>query len=254
MKSKIFHALCLLACCLLSPDIAAAELSMINQWRIEQAIDRCQRTDNTLIFPEYWGTTVTDENRETVCMAEQFARLAALEGDGWLKNKALEFINQCKTESEGNDTQYYTCLQAGLTKVTKELSSSCEELGEAGLWDGNRCRRLVSYIFIKDFDKVMQSNRPIVEKMMDSKTLKLLFSPIAAIILLLLYVLDVVLLTDLGNWWRIPKFGFLVGSVILGSWFLHGELHFAGMGAAVLICVGGIILNHIMVKSKSDKK
>ena len=254
MRLRIFHIFCLFTCCLFNSGIVAAELSVTNQWRIEQSVHRCGKTDNALTYPEYWEDTITDENRETVCMAEQFAQLVAVEGEGWLKNEGVKFINKCKTQSKGNDAKYYACLQAGLEKITKQLSSSCKELGEEGLWDEGRCRRLVSYIFMTDFDKVMQANRPLITKVMDSKILKLLFSPIAAIILLILYVLDVVLLTDPGNWMRIPRFGFIVGTIILGTWFFQGELRFIGMGVAVLICVGGIIRNHIRVLFKPDKK
>ena len=187
-------------------------------------------------------------------MAEQFAQLVSDEGEGWLENKSLEFINQCKTHSAGNNTKYYSCLEMGLKKVTKQLSSSCQELGEEGLWDEDRCARLVSYIFIKDFDTIMQANRPLIEKVTGSKVLNSLFNPIVAIVLLILYVLNIVLLVDPGNWSGTSKFCFVVGAIILGSWFLKSEFRFFGMGGAILICVGGIILSYIKMLFKPDKK
>lgn len=254
MKSRIIPIFCLFACCVVGAEIAAAELSVTNQWRIEQSVDYCGKTNNTLAYPEYWGSTVTDENRETVCLAEQYAQFVALEGGQWLENQGVEFINQCKAYSKGDNTKYFSCLREGLQQVTNQISSSCQELGDEGLWEEDRCRRLVTYIFIKDFDKILQTNRPLIKKLMDIKILKILFNPVTAIVLLLLFVLDIVLLTDPGNWMRVPGFGFLVGTIILASWFFQGELRFIGMGGAVLICVGGIIRNHILVVFKPDKK
>jgi hypothetical protein len=181
--------------------------------------------------------------------------MVAEDGDPWLKHAGVEFINQCKkTKSEGGDTAYYTCLQTGLKKVTGQLSGPCKELGEEGLWDEARCQRLISYIFIKEFDEVLRANRPILQKLMDRKVLNFLSNPILAIILLLLYVLDIVFWTDPGNWYRIPKFGFIVGALILISWFLDDQYRFLGIIVAVLICVGGIIRNHVLVLLKNKKK
>ncbi|MCK5178471.1 MAG: hypothetical protein KAR32_03000 [Candidatus Omnitrophica bacterium] len=208
--------------------------------------------DNAITFPEYWRNSVTDENRETVCMAEQFAKLAAEDGEKWLQDRSVEFIDKCRELSAKDKTKYYQCLWKGVETIAKQVSSPCKELGDEGLWDEARCGRLISYIFTQGFNKVLLDNRPIVEKARDNKILKILFGPIAATILLLLYVLDVVLLTDPGNWWRIPKFGLVVGTIILVSWFLPDQWGFLGVSAAVFICVGGIIRNHIMALFKSD--
>ncbi|MCK5083456.1 MAG: hypothetical protein KAR31_11160, partial [Candidatus Omnitrophica bacterium] len=87
------------------PGIVAAELSVVNQWRLEQATHRCGEMDNAITFPEYWRNSVTDENRETVCMAEQFAKIAAEEGDEWLKNASVEFIEKCKGVNEKDNAK-----------------------------------------------------------------------------------------------------------------------------------------------------
>jgi len=240
--------------CLFITTPVSAELSVTNQWRIEQAIQHCKATDNALNYNEYWGNTVTEKNRETVCIAEQFAQLATFEGDRWLEHKAAAYIKECRENSQRNEKKYNACLQAGVKSITNELSSSCGELGKEGLWDAGRCRRLVSYIFLKNFNKVLKAHRPLMKKLMDFKLLGLLFNPIFAIMLLVLYVLDIVLLTDPGNWMRISKPVLIIGIAILVSMFLEGAPRFIGMGSAVLMSIGAILWNHLRMVMKKKKK
>ena len=254
MRSKRLHIFCLSVFCLFVAGVAVAELSVTSQWRIEQAKHRCDTTENAIVYTEYWQDSVTDENRETVCMAEQFAKIAAEEGDEWLKNASVEFIEKCKGVNEKDNAKYYSCLRIGLEKISKQLSSSCKELEDEGLWDAARCERLVSYIFIKEFNKVLMDHRSIVEKAMENEILKFLFGPIPAIIMLLLYVIDIVLITDPGNWWRIPKLGLIVGTIILVSWFLPDQWKFLCLSFAILICIVGILGNHVAGLFKSDKE
>jgi len=113
---------------------------------------------------------------------------------------------------------------------------------------------LVSYIFIQKFDKVLTAHRPLIKKAMDVKLFRSLFTPIAAIICLVLFVLDVVILTDRGNWMRIPRFGFIVGTIILASLLLGEEFQFLGTGAAVIVSIIAIAWNHVKLIIKPEKK
>ncbi|MBN1869762.1 MAG: hypothetical protein JW847_04200 [Candidatus Omnitrophica bacterium] len=255
MKLHIVSISCLFFLCLLGVRNVSAELSVTGKWRIEQAVQQCEKTGHAITYPEYWKDSVTEENRETVCVAEQFAQLVAVEGEDWLEQKSVAFIQQCKTQSKEDNTKYYSCLQAGLKEVMDGFfSSSCQEVGDEGLWDKDMCQRLVSYIFLKDFDKIFKDQRPLIEKLMDDKILKYVFSPIGAIILLVLFVLDLVFLTGSGNWPKISTSGLMVGTVILVSWFLKDKWRFIGMGVAVAASGTGIILNHILALFKTDKK
>jgi len=256
MRQRATHIICLFFLAAFAARIAAAELTVTTQWRIEQASETCTESGNALTFPDYWGEGVTDENHETVCIAEQFALLLKDDGQGWLDNASAIFIDTCKEAGGDDDVKYYQCLQKGLKKITKQVSAPCQELGEEGLWDEDLCRQLVSYVFIDDFQQVMEAHRPVLEKLAERETLHVIFGPIAAVIAMLLYVLDVVIWTDPGNWWRIPKFGSLVGALILGAWFLSSPWNLLGTAAAVCICVGGMVRNHILdaISPKRKKK
>ena len=235
-------------------NTVSAELSVTNQWRIEQAVERCKILSNALVYNEYWGDSVTDENRETVCIAEQFAQLAAFEGDGWLGHKAAIFIKECREKSNKDEDKYYACLNSGIEIIINQLSSPCVELGKEGLWETDRCNHLVSYIFLRKFEKVLEINQPLVKKLMGVTLLERLFNPIVAIVFLILFVFDIVVLTDPGNWMRIPRFAFVIGTVILVALFLNGMWQFLCFGAAVLISIAAIIRNHIVVTINKIKK
>ena len=235
-----------------------AELSVTSKWRIEQAIHRCKQTDNMLTHSDYWGDSVTADNQETVCIAEQFAQQAASDGDAWLQNKSGEFINQCKEQAEGSDDKYFACLNEGVQAVLNQLTSTCKELGQEGLWDTARCNRLVSYIFLRDFDQVLAQHQPLLKKLAAIRWLRLLFNPITALAFLLAYVLNVILWIDPGNWMRVPKVVMVVGIMILVSMFLENEWRLLGFALATIISVVMIIFDHIKritsPKTKEKKK
>jgi hypothetical protein len=239
---------------LLFSSVVAAELSVTSKWRIEQAIQRCHATDNALTYAAYWGNSVTEGNRETVCIAEHFAQLANWEGDEWLEEKAPVFISSCRVQAQKNDEEYSKCLQNGVRVITQQISSSCKELGEEGLWDESRCKDLISYIFITKFDKILLAQRPFLTKVMDNKVFQLLCHPITAILFLILFVIDVLVWIDPGNWMRVSKMALFVGSIISLSFFLKGQWRFLGMGIAVLTSVGAITWNHITAGMKSKRK
>ncbi len=93
-----------------------------------------------------------------------------------------------------------------------------------------------------------------MQKIADFKFLGLLFNPIVAIIFLIFFVFDVVVLTDPGNWMRISKPVLFIGIIILVTMFLEGTLRLIGMGIAVLMSIGAIIWNHLRGVIKKKKK
>ena len=125
MKSVIFRTICFLSFLSLLPGVAAAELSVTNKWRIEEAARHCTATGHELVYAEYWGDTVTDESRETTCIAEQFANLVIFEGDEWLDDKAPAFIKECREKAERDNKKYSSCLQTGLKALLQKLTFSC---------------------------------------------------------------------------------------------------------------------------------
>ncbi|HQP10021.1 MAG TPA: hypothetical protein PKV41_01400 [Candidatus Omnitrophota bacterium] len=251
MRLKLSHLIFLF---LLLPDLAIAELSVTSKWRIEQAIQRCNATGNALTYTKYWGDSVNDENRETVCIAEHFAQLATFEGEEWLENDASAFIKDCMVKSNKDAKEYQACLQAGVETVTQQLSSACRELGAEGLWDKDQCKHLISYIFITKFDDVLKKHRPILIQAMDNRFLGFLFHPVAATLLLMVFVLDVLILIDPGNWMRVSKVALVAGGVMCLSFFLEGQWRFLGMGVSVLISVMAIVWGHITALLNPKRK
>jgi hypothetical protein len=233
---------------------AAAELSITSKWRIEQAIQRCKETDNALSYASYWGDSVTDLNRETVCVAEHFAQLANLEGDEWLETNAPVFIRSCRVQSKKSGGEYAQCLQNGIKTVTQQLSSSCRELEEEGLWEEVRCKELISYIFIAKFDEILKAQRPLLTKAMDHKFLRILGHPVAAVLVLILFVMDVLIWIDPGNWMRVSEIALVTGIIISVSFFLEGPWRFLSAGVAILIATGAIIWNHMTAGMASQRK
>jgi hypothetical protein len=255
MDIKILPVLGLLLWWAVMPRAASAELSVTNTWRIEQAQNWCDNEQNRLTYGEYWQETVTEENRQTVCVAEQFAKqIADDQGDKWLDTKAVGYIKKCKERTGKDAALYYKCLGQVIDQVTKELTVPCQELGDEGLWETARCGRLISYIFIQRFEDIVQDLRPAHIKMMDVKLLRLLFTPVVAIVLLFMFVLDVVLLIDPGNWMRVPRISFFVGVVVLVSFFVPKEYNFVGLGVVVAWLLLSIIWNHVDLMLHPEKR
>jgi len=157
---------------------------------------------------------------------------------------------------QGNDewfSELCFCILTANSQAKRAIAIQ-QELGAEGLWDEKRCSRLVSYIFIQKFDKILTANRPLIDKVMGIKMLRSLFTPVVAIICLILFVLDIVVLTDRGNWFRIPRFVLTVGTIILASFFFGEIFQFFGTGGAVIVSISAIIWNHVKLIMESEKK
>ncbi|OGX35111.1 MAG: hypothetical protein A3C36_07050 [Omnitrophica WOR_2 bacterium RIFCSPHIGHO2_02_FULL_52_10] len=262
MKFRIILTITILL--LSASDAVFAELSLTGTWRIEQAAGECQASGNQLLYPEYWQDAVTEENKETLCMAERFSDLVALDGDTWLKTKAAPMIQQCREDAKVDKRAYFTCLQENLESVTGELGSPCRELGVEKLWDEKMCRRLISYIFISKFEQVLEASQPLkdrilarIERVKDIAFARNFFNPVIAVIFLVLYVLDVVVV-DSGNWTRVSqrvsRMGFTAGPAILGSCFAQGGLRHFISGCIIAVLVIAVIVNHIRLHYKLKKE
>jgi len=241
--------------CLMYSGNAFAELSFTNRWRIEQASQRCSESGFTVKYTEYWKGAVKIEDKETLCIAEQYADGIILEGaDTWLTEKASVLIEQCEKNSYGKQKDNVKCLQQNLEYMIKRLSASCAELGKEKLWDADMCRSLIGYIFVKRFEVILDANLPPMKKFL-SKIEKLnnnifatvLFNPIMLTMLLFLYVLDIVLFIDPGNWMRTSKMCFIIGIGILGVCFLKGGMQHFISGLIMLLLLLVIIWNHINI-------
>ena len=193
-------------------------------------------------------------------MAEQFADLALLDGDDWLENKAAAYIKECRTKSKDDETAYFTCLGKGVDSVVAALATPCRELGAAQLWDENMCQQLIGFIFVKKFEGVLEANQPlfkrflsILDKFNEVKSMRVIFNPAAALVILFLYFLDVVILVEPGNWMKITKMGLGIGLAILASCFTSGGLRVLISGIVVLVLAVGFIWNHVKPKFISAK-
>jgi len=251
----------LVGCCLLIPLNTYAELSVTSQWRIEQADHRCRTTGNAITYKEYWGDAVTDDTKETICMAEQFADLVVMDGDPFLEKQGVELIQQCKKQTKNDMNKYFMCLKKNLEQVTKVLSSPCRELGEAQLWEEEMCRRLVSFIFVQRFEKIMEVNRPPMEKLKlwvdklgNMVAVNVLFNPIMAVLCLIVFIADVVLIVDRGNWTRASKMCIIVGMIILVSCYVKEGLRTFSSIIAILVTVSAVAWNHLKSKFGFDRK
>ena len=92
---------------------------------------------------------------------------------------------------------------------------------------------------------------------MDILVLRLLFNAFGAIIVLILYVVDVMLVIDPGNWMRFLKVVVIAGAVILVSLFLKEQWRFVGMAASFLLSLSAIIFSHakmLLSKERREKK
>jgi len=256
MKMKVLYTLCLFVFLSFVSSVASAELSILSKWRIEQAVERCNKNDHALLYTDYWQDSVTEENRETVCIAEQFVRQVVAEGDAWMETKAMVFIRECRAKAGKNDKKYYACLTTGVKQIIKQLSFPCRELATEGLWEKDRCENLLSFMFAREFERVMEANKPFIKKMMDIRLLARLFNPVAAIIALVLFVLNMVVLVDRGSWTRIPKFVLIVGAIILASFFLEEEYRFLGSGVAVILSVAAIVWSYLrpFIEKRKEQK
>jgi len=253
MKLRVAYILGFIMLFLNTAQSVCAELSLMNKVRIEQAIHRCETFDNELKYLDYWQDTITDENRETACLAEQFARQVAENGERWIQSKGDIFIVSCQKMNKGEQSKYYRCLRKGVDKILKQVTSPCNNLGAARVWDAEMCTRLVSYIFIIQFEEKIEKHKPILQKLLAIEFLKKLFQPIPAIILLVAYVLNIVLFADPGHWARIPRFGFSIGVLILlASYLEQGTYRFIASGVAIIIVTIAFIISttHALIRLK----
>jgi len=242
-------------------EIVESELSLTSMWRIERATERCEQSDNDLLYKEYWGDSVKPENRKTICIAEQFADQVAAEGDSWLAKSAVDLIEQCEKQGRKNRQIYDFCLTKNLEQKTNILSTSCKELGEKKLWSELKCRHLVSYIFMINFEKKINSAKHPLERLklsLDRKSENIWFqfflNPIMAILVFLLFVLDVVFLMEKGTWMRITKIGFFIGPLILISSLLNAGLRALSSSFVIVIIFSCIAWNHRSTLKKPEKK
>jgi len=242
-------------------NVIKSELSLASTWRIEQALERCDQSNNELIYKAYWRDSVKPENKRTVCIAEQFADQLAADGDMWLEKSSANLIEQCETQGRKNKKIYYLCLQRNLEKNIKILSLPCKELGEKKLWSERKCEQLVSYIFKKNFEKIVESNKPPLVRFklaldrLSGKTLLPFFvNPVMAIFVFILFALDVVFLIDNGTWIRVTKTSFFLGPLILLSCFTKGGIRLLSSGIAIVIILMLILWNHRRTPVKVEKK
>lgn len=251
---KVFYLSFLMTLTALS---ANAELSLTNQWRIDQAKDRCAQVNDELIYKDYWGDTVKPENLNAVCMAEYFGELVAAEGDEWLTNKAELLIDQCKEESKRNQQNYFACLQTNLEQFSQTLSSPCVELHKEGLWFEDRCRRLVSYIFVGRFNKILESKKPFYERIIyfanrlkSNTAIRYACHPLTALVVFALYIFHFVFLVDPGNWVKTKKAAILMGSQIAAATIVEGGARIILSGLVMFISLGLIIWNHVAIQKR----
>jgi len=238
-----------------------SELSLTSTWRIERAMERCEQSNNDLIYPEFWGDFVKPENRETVCLAEQFAEQMAADGDHWLANKSGKLIEECKKLGKKDEKIYALCLEKNLKQKILKLSRSCKEIGEKKIWSEQSCKLLVSYIFRMKIEKIVKPKMHLLEKIKrsldrlnENKWVKLLINPVMAVLVFLLFVLDVVFLTEKGNWMQISRTGLIVGPLILLSGFTKTGNRLLSSGLAIVIIIGFIAWNHRKLVKKPKKK
>jgi len=242
-------------------DMVKPELSLTSTWRIEQAIARCDQTHNELMYKEYWKDFVKPENRKTVCMAEQFADQVAADGDHWLAKRGEELIEQCQEKGREDKKIYFLCLKKNLEQAVKMLSPPCKELGEKKLWSQQKCEHLVSYIFMKKFDQVLESRKSLWERFklaldsLNQMTLvKFFINPVIAILVFIFFVLDVVFLMEKGTWMQVTKTGLFMGPLLLLSSFAHDGIRTLLSGIVIVIMLFIIGWNHRRAVLKPKKK
>ena len=241
-------------------DMIKPELSLTNTWRIEQAIERCDQSKNELTYKKYWQDSVNPENQKTVCIAEQFADQVAADGDAWLEKKANDLIDQCEMKGRKDVSMYTLCLERNIDKNAKVLSLPCNELGEKKLWSTQECEHLVSYIFISKFEKILLSRKPLLDRLkapLDELSegifFKFFVNPVMAILLFILYVLDVIFLIEGGTWMRVTKAGLFLGPLILLSCFTYGGLGLLSSGITMVAILMTIAWNHRVIVRKKEK-
>jgi len=241
--------------------ITEPELSLASTWRIEQAIERCDRSNNELIYKNYWKDSVKPENKKTVCIAEQFAGQLTADGDAWLENDSANLVKQCEVQGRKNKNIYQLCLQRNLENKIKILSLPCKELGEKKLWDERKCKRLVSYIFITKFENVIESQKPLLgrfkhalDRMNEITLVRYLVNPVTAILVFIAFAFDVIFLIEKGTWMRLMKTSYFLGPLILLTCFAKGGMRLLSSGLVMVITIMLIIWNHQRNTVKLDKK
>lgn len=263
LKFKIlFACVCLLASTTVYADEPIeSKLSLTSTWRIEQAVRRCDQSNNELIYKEYWGDSTKPENQKTVCIAEQFAIQVAADGDGWIETSTSKLMEECEKQGWNNEEIYFLCLKKNLEKNARILSSPCKELGEKKLWDQRKCEHLVSYIFMANFDDAVKSSRSLWDKIVrafdrlsNNIWANFFINPVTAILVFILFVLDVVFLIEKGTWMRVTKIGLIIGVLLLVTCFTKGGIRLFLSGFAIIVIFSIIGWNHRVVKRKSEKK
>lgn len=274
MKPKIFCILGILMLFPLTFEAASEEFSLTGKWRIEQAAQQCEESDNKIQYKEYWGGAMDEETREAVCMAERFADQVVGEDSGaWLKNGgAVELIKQCKVKFQSDKKKYFSCLYQGVHKIIEQISRPCKEMAAMDLWSETKCKNLISYIFIQKFEKIRKANDPLFKRIKlslnriitradnlaeGSVWVRNFLDPVAAIMWLLIFVLDVILLSSPGNWMKITKVTLVIGPFILYSSYVEGGIRFLLSGTVVIIFVLIIIWTHcrmIFISHANKKK
>ena len=257
MKLKI-----LLVCVyLLAATTVFAELSEKNLKMIQRGTARCKSVNNELTYTEYWGDSVAPENLEVICIAEKFAHQAASVGNSWLKKSAGELIVQCKEEGKEDKRIYYLCLQENLERNVRTLSIPCRELAAEKMWSEQECRHLVSYIFMKKFEKILKSQMAPVEhlealadRISGNIWLKLLVNPVMATLFFLFMNYDVLYLSKNGSWMRVTKVSFAFGPLLLLTCFPKGGMNILSSGGIMLLMSLVVIWNHLGIKITFKRK
>jgi len=155
MKSKF--KILLVFSCLLASTTVYAELSMVNKQRVGKGMLECKEENNELIYKDYWKDSVKPENLKSVCMAERFADQVAAEGEIWLENEAVALIYLCGEDPDSRKS-FFSCMRTRLDEVAEDISEPCVELGSEKLWSEDKCKRLVSYIFLNKFNRIFLNN------------------------------------------------------------------------------------------------
>jgi len=238
-----------------------SRLSLTNMWRIERAAKICEQSDNDLLYAYFWGDSIKPENRETVCLSEQFVLQLVSEGDNWLENKSEKLVEECKKQGKKDKGIYTLCLEKNLEQKALILSKPCKEIGEKKIWSEQSCKLLVSYIFRMKFDKILEPKifsleyfKRSLDRLSENKWLILLINPVMAVLVFLLCVLDVVFLSEKGNWMQITRTGFIVGPLMLLSVFTKAGNRLLSSGLVMIIIIGFIAWNHHKIIKKPKKK
>lgn len=237
------------------------KLSLSNSLKIEQAVKRCEQSNNELVYKKYWGDSIDSENQNSTCVAEQFADQLAADGNIWIETMAVDLIEQCEKQGRKEKKIYFYCLEKNLKSKVNILSSPCKELGKQGMWDYPACKDLVSYIFMEKFDNVLKHNTSLWERFnlaLDGLSkgifIKFFINPVMAILVFVLFVLDVVFLIEKGTWMRVTKTGLGISPVLLIACFTKGGIQLLFSAIVMVVMFAFIVFNHYKFPKKPKKK